>query len=154
MDLQYSVGECGGRRGGRAVRGRFWARQRRLARILASLVEISKTSIFNIYNFRLTLQHSGCYLFILYRWFIYLLWIFCLGNGADLWLVMSRSAKSHRSDFRSDHNFFFLYFPIRGSLSRTICCNPFWNRRKIEKVFFFLKKSKIMKIIGMTWVAK
>ena len=46
-------------------------------------------------------------------------------------------------------------FLLRGSLSRTIYCNPFWNRRKIDKVVFFLKKYvKIMKFIGMTWVAK
>ena len=41
--------------------------------------------------------------------------------------------------------FFFWYFPIRGSLSRTICCNPFWNRRKIEKVVFLKKSQKSWK---------
>ena len=47
-----------------------------------------------------------------------------------------------RFPIRSQFFFFFLYFPIRGSLSRTICCNPFWNRRKIEKVVFFFLKVK------------
>ena len=38
----------------------------------------------------------------------------------------------------------FIYFSIRGLLSWTICCNPFWNRRKIEKVVYFLKKTSVL----------
>ena len=36
---------------------------------------------------------------------------------------------------------FFLYFSIRGLLSQTIYCNPFWNWSKIEKVVLFLKNN-------------